>query len=43
MIQTKKKERKRERERGTQDDYFAVNNGESENLKIARQLVQEMA
>ena len=41
MIQTKKKERKKEKEteRGTQDEYFAVNHGESENLKIARQLV----
>ena len=33
----KKKERKKKKERGRQDDYFAVNHGQSENLKIARQ------
>ena len=40
MIQMKKKERKK-KERGRQDDYFAVNHGQSENLKIARQFWQE--
>ena len=36
MIQTKTKEGKKERER--EDDYLAVKDCESENLKIARQL-----
>ena len=36
MIQMKKKERKKKK-RGRQDDYFAVNHGQSENLKIPRQ------